>query len=369
MDFRSKTARNFRKRERLARNRRAFCSETRRNRDRSASEIPRAPSRQPPQTIEDSTFLACRFHERSWNAPGRFPPEGRGRERKGRERRGGGTRPARWNVASSIERRAAGRPVLHLVSRPARSRRARSGEPAEAAPRSRRPVAHDVGEARGAGRSARPRSREALHHRDEGEGRAVGVVREAVGALREQRLRADAGEGCGARVRLERLPRGRHDARARRWRVKALREFPLQLRKINWGPPVPDDDQRPPLSFDDSALKARRAGAPLRSLLALANPRETPALNATRRWWGGHRDKPFVMLGPTGLGKTTAAAWVCVEFAKYYPWNDGPGGGRQREPLVWLEATELVRLTEWTEVGREYVDRGLRSSLLVIDAP
>lgn len=148
--------------------------------------------------------------------------------------------------------------------------------------------------------------------------------------------------------------------------MKALREYPLQLRKINWGPPVEDTGAKP-LSFDDAALKARRAGAPLRSLLALAEPRETPALNATRRWFGAHRDKPLVMLGPTGLGKSTAAAWACVEFAKTYPWNDGPGGGRQREPLVWLEATELVRLTEWTEVGKEYADRCLRASLLVID--
>lgn len=140
----------------------------------------------------------------------------------------------------------------------------------------------------------------------------------------------------------------------------------IPLRAIRWGPP--HEEQPPaPLSFADAALKARRAGAPLRSLMALEQQRETPALNAARRWWGAHRDKPLVMLGPTGLGKSTAAAWLCVEFAKVHPWNDGPSGGRPREPLVWLDATDLVRLTDWTDIGRDWVDRCLRAELLVID--
>lgn len=122
-----------------------------------------------------------------------------------------------------------------------------------------------------------------------------------------------------------------------------------------------------PLPFADAALKARRAGAPLRSLLALEEPYDTPALFAARAWWGAHRDRPLVMLGPTGRGKTTAAAWCCVEFAMGYPWNDGPSGGKAREPLVWLDATELVQLREWTDIGKEYADRCLRASLLVID--
>lgn len=140
----------------------------------------------------------------------------------------------------------------------------------------------------------------------------------------------------------------------------------MELRRINWGPAV-EDKPPEPLSFADACLKARRAGAPLRSLLALEQPRETPAVNAARRWWGAHREKPLVMLGPTGLGKTTAAAWLCVEFAKAFPWNDAPSGGRQREPLVWLDATDLVQLREWTDVGREYAERCLKASLLIID--
>lgn len=141
----------------------------------------------------------------------------------------------------------------------------------------------------------------------------------------------------------------------------------LRLRTIHWGEPAPDNEPARQLTFNDATLKARRAGAPLRSLLALEKPQETPALNAARAWWGAHRDQLLVMLGPTGRGKTTAACWCCIEFAKVFPWNELPSGGKAREPLVWLDATELVQLREWTDVGAEFVDRCLRASLLVID--
>lgn len=137
----------------------------------------------------------------------------------------------------------------------------------------------------------------------------------------------------------------------------------LALRKIRFGPPAADVEPSE-LSFADAVLKARRAGAPELALQALEQLRETPSLAAARTWYRSARKAPLVLLGPTGRGKSTAAAWCCVEFAKTWPWN---GLGRLLEPLVWLDATYLVRLREWTDVGAEYVDRCLRAQLLVVD--
>lgn len=93
---------------------------------------------------------------------------------------------------------------------------------------------------------------------------------------------------------------------------------------------------------------------------------ERAAFTVCRRWWGQPkvergtvdvvnengmperrprlvRQHPLLVLaGPSGLGKTQAAAWCLREAARAYPWNEGAGGGVQRRPLVLWNGAELA---------------------------
>lgn len=86
----------------------------------------------------------------------------------------------------------------------------------------------------------------------------------------------------------------------------------------------------------DSAREAGRrteslgsaAGIPSRTLAAAINPKPTPALAFATEWWVG--EQPWcVILGATGVGKSTAAAAVALKACAF-------------GPVLWVPAAELA---------------------------
>lgn len=144
------------------------------------------------------------------------------------------------------------------------------------------------------------------------------------------------------------------------------------IRNIKFGPAVEVETQ--PLVDSEAALtKVRRAGAPtdaIASLRQLVAKKLQPsrAAHAATSWRGAATERPLLaFLGPTGLGKSTAAALAAYEFARAWPWNGGAGGGPQREPLVWLNAEDIACLQSWFNDGKRQYDEALHAKLLVID--
>jgi DNA replication protein DnaC len=75
----------------------------------------------------------------------------------------------------------------------------------------------------------------------------------------------------------------------------------------------------------------------------------------------------LALMGPTGLGKSTAAAWAAYLAAREYPWNSRAGGGSSWEPIVWLNAEDVALLQGWFNDGKRQYEECSRAWLLVID--
>lgn len=90
-----------------------------------------------------------------------------------------------------------------------------------------------------------------------------------------------------------------------------------------------------------------------RARVAAANPRPSEALEAAQQWLTSGKCW-LVLLGGTGTGKTTAAAWVLGEVLK------------QRESGEARTASRLARMSGFDEGARE-LERLSNVSLLVVD--
>lgn len=144
------------------------------------------------------------------------------------------------------------------------------------------------------------------------------------------------------------------------------------IRQIKFGNTVEVETQ--PMLDNESALtKVRRAGAPIDAIASLRRVvakmlQPSRAAHAATSWLGVSAARPLLaLLGPTGLGKTTAAALAAYDFARSFPWNSGAGGGSQREPLVWLNAEDIACLQAWFNDGKRQYDEALHARMLVID--
>src|SRR5262249_47874544 len=120
--------------------------------------------------------------------------------------------------------------------------------------------------------------------------------------------------------------------------------------------------------------RVRRAGAPADCIetirrLALKETQKSATAEAAESWLTGMRpERPLLaLLGPTGLGKSTPAAWVAFLAALDYPWNSQAGGGGSWEPIVWLNAEDLALLQSWSDDGKRQYEEAMRAWLLVID--
>lgn len=131
---------------------------------------------------------------------------------------------------------------------------------------------------------------------------------------------------------------------------------------------------QPTCGTAQAGLKVSRAGAPVDAVesvrrIVLREITKSPAAEAAESWWTGMRQEfpMLALLGPTGLGKSTAAAWAMYQCAREYPWNSQAGGGTAWEPLVWLNAEDLALLQGWFEEGKRQYAEAQRAWLLVID--
>jgi len=118
----------------------------------------------------------------------------------------------------------------------------------------------------------------------------------------------------------------------------------------------------------DVLSKVARLGVPASALFAIRNEKPTECLKAAQLWWPSDRRTfpALVMLGDVGQGKTVAAAWCCVEWARGYPWNKLPTGSNE-SPMVWLDGPRLRQLAAFDERAADLLAAAATAQLTVID--
>ena len=86
-------------------------------------------------------------------------------------------------------------------------------------------------------------------------------------------------------------------------------------------------------------------------------------------WWAGDKGKKptLVLAGPTGVAKSTAAAWVALKWGEQWPWNEQPSGGKQPQPFVWLDGVALQRIGGFDSNAAVMLDACDSADLLIID--
>lgn len=119
----------------------------------------------------------------------------------------------------------------------------------------------------------------------------------------------------------------------------------------------------------DVISRLTRLGVPSNDLfVAMANDKPTEAMRTAQLWWRGDR-KTFpalVMAGDVGRGKTTAAAWCALEWARHHPWNSQPTGSNQ-QPFAWIDGRGMRLLGEWGEEAQDLLACAATAELTVID--
>lgn len=126
--------------------------------------------------------------------------------------------------------------------------------------------------------------------------------------------------------------------------------------------------EKPP-DHRDVLSKLTRLGVPANEMfLALKNDKPTEAIRMARLWWGGDRHSfpALVMAGDVGVGKTVAAAWVALEWARSFPWNALPSGPAAT-PMVWIDGPGMRKLGEWGDEAQDLLRDAERAELTVLD--
>jgi hypothetical protein len=108
-------------------------------------------------------------------------------------------------------------------------------------------------------------------------------------------------------------------------------------------------------------------GIPERLLREIRNLRQTPAVQAVERWFGGPRESwCAVLAGPVGIGKSQAAAWWLWRETK----DRRPAKNAEQAQIAWWTAAKLARVSSFDgsleqatagllvidDLGTEYLD-------------
>lgn len=109
-----------------------------------------------------------------------------------------------------------------------------------------------------------------------------------------------------------------------------------------------------------------RMGVPVRAIRAAMAARDEPPAVAAKHFIADRGATFLLMLGPPGVGKTTAAALVVKDLCERWAWNSQPTGAAT-EPVQWLEAVELTRVSAFDSVDQERVAELRNCKLLVLD--
>lgn len=126
-----------------------------------------------------------------------------------------------------------------------------------------------------------------------------------------------------------------------------------------------DTAQDPP----DLLYKLQKLGVPHEALGPLRGRLdETAALQGAKRFAGADRDAlPFlVLIGPTGAGKSVAAAWMLREAARRFDWN-AQATGQEATPFAWVHGSEFGDVKVWSEGDAAWLSKVRNGALLVVD--
>lgn len=115
-------------------------------------------------------------------------------------------------------------------------------------------------------------------------------------------------------------------------------------------------------------VRLERMHVPASAIVALRAPQENACLLAAKKFLTAPREvlPALVLIGPTGLGKTVAAAYVLRDFAKRFDWNGQPTG-ITIAPAIFLPARRLSRLSTFDAADRELYENARRTKVLVLD--
>ncbi len=119
----------------------------------------------------------------------------------------------------------------------------------------------------------------------------------------------------------------------------------------------------------DVMFRLSRIGVPANEmLLAIANNKPTEAMRMAQLWWNGdkHTFPALVMAGDVGQGKTVAAAWCALEWARNHPWNSLPTGSNEA-PCVWIDGPGMRKLGAWGEEAQDLLAAAATAKLTVLD--
>lgn len=122
-------------------------------------------------------------------------------------------------------------------------------------------------------------------------------------------------------------------------------------------------------SVGDVLAKVQRLGVPSSALFAVrANDKPTTCIATAKQWWAGDLKlfPALVMAGGFGVGKTVAAAWCAVEWAREYPWNQLPTGSNE-SPMVWIDGPRIRELGLFNEASADLLSAASAAQLTIVD--
>lgn len=128
-----------------------------------------------------------------------------------------------------------------------------------------------------------------------------------------------------------------------------------------------DEREKSGLSEYDMRRKLQGLGAPYEAVKVQEALRDTPALEAARKFNQDPRAAFLLMVGDRGLGKTAAAVHVLAEFCRKFPWNSQASGALQLEPAMFCPASRLTRISNFGHADQDLLERLNRAAMVVVD--
>jgi hypothetical protein len=119
---------------------------------------------------------------------------------------------------------------------------------------------------------------------------------------------------------------------------------------------------------DGAGLESRlqKLGVPWRALASLRQLQDCQLIDLAKKFMAADRSlcPLLTLVGPTGIGKTVASAWVFREMARRTPAERSTGSS---EPLWWVQAPEFNRVSAFSGDDETRLRAMEQAALLVVD--
>lgn len=118
----------------------------------------------------------------------------------------------------------------------------------------------------------------------------------------------------------------------------------------------------------DWRILLKRLAVPADAIHALEKPQDSDCVREARKWMGAPRELlPFlVFVGPNGVAKSVAGAWVLRKVAENFKWCAAATGQEER-PGLWIQARRFTTLSGFGDADRELYNLAQRVPWLVVD--